>query len=84
MQLNYDYNDVLRFQVMEKGYKRLTPEQPVGLRHAGCVISVQKVIKVRLLMLKSLFLTRFDRSGEKNVGHRRMWKYVKLAKASIG
>lgn len=76
MQLNYDYDDVLRFQVMEKGYKRLTPEQPVGLRHAGYVISVQKVIKVRLLMLKSLFLTRFDRSGENNVGHRRMWKYV--------
>uniref|UniRef100_A0A3Q2SSW7 Glutamine--tRNA ligase n=1 Tax=Fundulus heteroclitus TaxID=8078 RepID=A0A3Q2SSW7_FUNHE len=30
---------------MEKGYKRLTPEQPVGLRHAGYVISVQKVVK---------------------------------------
>lgn len=34
-------------QVMEKGYKRLTPDQPVGLRHAGYVISVQRVIKVR-------------------------------------
>ncbi|XP_056129518.1 glutamine--tRNA ligase [Lampris incognitus] len=32
-------------EVMEKGYKRLTPEQPVGLRHAGYIISVQKVIK---------------------------------------
>ncbi|XP_058499969.1 glutamine--tRNA ligase [Solea solea] len=32
-------------EVMEKGYKRLTPEQPVGLRHAGYVISVQKVLK---------------------------------------
>uniref|UniRef100_A0A671WXF8 Glutamine--tRNA ligase n=1 Tax=Sparus aurata TaxID=8175 RepID=A0A671WXF8_SPAAU len=32
-------------ETMEKGYKRLTPEQPVGLRHAGYVISVQKVIK---------------------------------------
>ncbi|KAM6977285.1 glutamine--tRNA ligase [Aplochiton taeniatus] len=32
-------------EVMEKGYKRLTPEQPVGLRHAGYVITVQKVIK---------------------------------------
>uniref|UniRef100_A0A1A7YBV8 Glutamine--tRNA ligase n=1 Tax=Iconisemion striatum TaxID=60296 RepID=A0A1A7YBV8_9TELE len=32
-------------EVLEKGYKRLTPEQPVGLRHAGYVISVQKVIK---------------------------------------
>ncbi|KAF7695069.1 glutamine--tRNA ligase [Silurus meridionalis] len=32
-------------EVMEKGYKRLTPEQPVGLRHAGYVISVQRVIK---------------------------------------
>uniref|UniRef100_A0A667Y0G0 glutamine--tRNA ligase n=1 Tax=Myripristis murdjan TaxID=586833 RepID=A0A667Y0G0_9TELE len=27
------------------GYKRLTPEQPVGLRHAGYVIFVQRVIK---------------------------------------
>uniref|UniRef100_A0A665SZ05 glutamine--tRNA ligase n=1 Tax=Echeneis naucrates TaxID=173247 RepID=A0A665SZ05_ECHNA len=35
----------LLYIVMEKGYKRLTPEQPVGLRHAGYVISVQKVIK---------------------------------------
>uniref|UniRef100_A0A667YHQ7 Glutamine--tRNA ligase n=1 Tax=Myripristis murdjan TaxID=586833 RepID=A0A667YHQ7_9TELE len=32
-------------EVMEKGYKRLTPEQPVGLRHAGYVIFVQRVIK---------------------------------------
>uniref|UniRef100_W5NB53 Glutamine--tRNA ligase n=1 Tax=Lepisosteus oculatus TaxID=7918 RepID=W5NB53_LEPOC len=32
-------------EVMEKGYKRLTPEQPVGLRHAGYIISVQQVIK---------------------------------------
>ncbi|KAL1021535.1 hypothetical protein UPYG_G00014510 [Umbra pygmaea] len=32
-------------EVLEKGYKRLTPDQPVGLRHAGYVISVQKVIK---------------------------------------
>lgn len=84
MQLNYNYDDVLHFQVMEKGYKRLTPEQPVGLRHAGYVISVQKVIKVRLLVLKSLFLTRFDRSGENNIGHRREWNYLLLAKANIG
>jgi len=34
-------------QVMEKGYKRLTPDQPVGLRHAGYVVSFQKAIKVR-------------------------------------
>ncbi|XP_058856000.1 glutamine--tRNA ligase-like [Acipenser ruthenus] len=32
-------------EVTEKGYKRLTPDQPVGLRHAGYVISVQKIIK---------------------------------------
>lgn len=32
-------------EVMEKGYKRLTPDQPVGLRHAGYIISVQRVIK---------------------------------------
>ncbi|XP_051965125.1 glutamine--tRNA ligase [Xyrauchen texanus] len=31
--------------VMEKGYKRLTPDQPVGLRHAGYVITVDRVIK---------------------------------------
>ncbi|KAM5148343.1 glutamine--tRNA ligase [Mantella aurantiaca] len=31
--------------VMEKGYKRLTPNQPVGLRHAGYVISVQNIVK---------------------------------------
>lgn len=38
---------VYLLQVMEKGYKRLTPDQPVGLRHAGYVISVQRVIKVK-------------------------------------
>ncbi|KAG5838454.1 hypothetical protein ANANG_G00223870 [Anguilla anguilla] len=32
-------------EVMEKGYKRLTPDQPVGLRHAGYVITLQRVIK---------------------------------------
>ncbi|XP_053576782.1 glutamine--tRNA ligase [Bombina bombina] len=32
-------------EVMEKGYKRLTPDQPVGLRHAGYVISVKNVVK---------------------------------------
>nr|XP_033782100.1 glutamine--tRNA ligase [Geotrypetes seraphini] len=32
-------------EIMEKGYKRLTPDQPVGLRHAGYVISVQSVVK---------------------------------------
>uniref|UniRef100_A0A8C8IAY2 Glutamine--tRNA ligase n=1 Tax=Oncorhynchus tshawytscha TaxID=74940 RepID=A0A8C8IAY2_ONCTS len=39
-------------EVMEKGYKRLTPDQPVGLRHAGYVISVQKVIKGRAVELE--------------------------------
>ncbi|KAJ9575206.1 hypothetical protein L9F63_025843 [Diploptera punctata] len=32
-------------EVAEKGYRRLTPDQPVGLRHAGYVIVVSKVIK---------------------------------------
>ncbi|XP_053325199.1 glutamine--tRNA ligase [Spea bombifrons] len=32
-------------EAMEKGYKRLTPDQPVGLRHAGYVISVQNIVK---------------------------------------
>ncbi|NWT45736.1 SYQ ligase, partial [Chroicocephalus maculipennis] len=30
---------------VDKGYKRLAPGQPVGLRHAGYVIAVQNVIK---------------------------------------
>jgi glutaminyl-tRNA synthetase len=32
-------------QVGDKGYRRLTPNQPVGLRHAGYLISVTKVLK---------------------------------------
>ncbi|PSN34384.1 putative glutamine--tRNA ligase [Blattella germanica] len=32
-------------EVGEKGYRRLTPDQPVGLRHAGLVIALSKVIK---------------------------------------
>uniref|UniRef100_A0A8C0IID1 glutamine--tRNA ligase n=1 Tax=Bubo bubo TaxID=30461 RepID=A0A8C0IID1_BUBBB len=31
---------------VDKGYKRLAPGQPVGLRHAGYVIAVQNIIKV--------------------------------------
>lgn len=37
-------------QVMEKGYKRFTPEQSVGLRHAGYIISLQKIVKVGMCM----------------------------------
>lgn len=46
---------------MEKGYKRLTPEQPVGLRHAGYVISVQRVIKVNhdLHSILHMFISLF-------------------------
>ena len=33
-------------QVDEKDYRRLTSNQPVGLRHAGLVITVKDVIKV--------------------------------------
>jgi glutaminyl-tRNA synthetase len=32
-------------EVGDKGYRRLTPNQPVGLRHAGYLISVTKVLK---------------------------------------
>lgn len=32
-------------EVAEKGYRRLTLDQPVGLRHAGYIIVVSKVIK---------------------------------------
>lgn len=34
-------------QVLEKGYKRLTPDQPVGLRHSGYVITVKEVLRGR-------------------------------------
>eukprot|EP00058_Branchiostoma_floridae_P016232 XP_002601720.1 hypothetical protein BRAFLDRAFT_121196 [Branchiostoma floridae] len=30
---------------MEKGYRRLTPDQPVGLRHAGYVITLESMVK---------------------------------------
>nr|XP_056709605.1 glutamine--tRNA ligase [Euleptes europaea] len=32
-------------EVPDKGYKRLAPSQPVGLRHTGYVIAVQNIIK---------------------------------------
>ena len=34
------------FQVGDKSYKRLTLDQAVGLRHAGLVLTIQKVVKV--------------------------------------
>ena len=33
-------------QTEEKGYHRLTPDQPVGLRHAHCYLTLENVIKV--------------------------------------
>lgn len=33
-------------QTGEKGYRRLTPDQPVGLRHAHCYLTLENVIKV--------------------------------------
>ncbi|XP_033606818.1 probable glutamine--tRNA ligase [Cryptotermes secundus] len=32
-------------EVGDKGYRRLTPNQPVGLRHSGYVIAVSRVLK---------------------------------------
>ncbi|KAM9134275.1 LOW QUALITY PROTEIN: glutamine--tRNA ligase [Pangshura tecta] len=32
-------------EALDKGYKRLAPGQPVGLRHTGYVIAVQNIIK---------------------------------------
>ncbi|KAH0630304.1 hypothetical protein JD844_013212 [Phrynosoma platyrhinos] len=32
-------------KIPDKGYKRLAPGQPVGLRHTGYVIAVQNIIK---------------------------------------
>lgn len=40
------YIEATDFQeIAEKGYRRLTPNQSVGLRHAGYVLKVSKVIK---------------------------------------
>jgi hypothetical protein len=38
------------FQNADKNYKRLTLDQQVGLRHAGYVLSVEKVNKVHFCM----------------------------------
>ena len=45
------YFDFFWFQVLEKGYKRWGLGQPVGLRHAGFVLNVQKVNKVQKIMV---------------------------------
>lgn len=42
-----DISSFKSLQVLEKGYKRLTPDQPVGLRHSGYVISVTEIIRGR-------------------------------------
>ena len=34
------------FQVSEKGFRRLTPDQSVGLKYAGMVIKLDKIVKV--------------------------------------
>ncbi|XP_007888596.2 glutamine--tRNA ligase [Callorhinchus milii] len=53
-------------EVMEKGYKRLTPEQPVGLRHAGYVISVHNLIRNKNGKLVELEVTcQKSEAGEK-------------------
>lgn len=36
---------ILALQEEEKGYRRLTPQQSVGLRHCGYIIKVQEVVK---------------------------------------
>ena len=36
----------LLWQTAEAGYRRLTPDQPVGLKHSGYVISLDRVVKV--------------------------------------
>ena len=33
----------------EPGYRRLAPGQPVGLKHSGYVITLERVVKVRYL-----------------------------------
>lgn len=35
----------MTLQEEEKGYRRLTPKQSVGLRHCGYVIKVHEVVK---------------------------------------
>ncbi|XP_053234395.1 glutamine--tRNA ligase [Podarcis raffonei] len=44
-------------EVPEKGYKRLAPGQPVGLRHTGYVIAVQSIIKDTNGRVKELEVT---------------------------
>nr|XP_034962731.1 glutamine--tRNA ligase isoform X2 [Zootoca vivipara] len=44
-------------EVPEKGYKRLAPGQPVGLRHTGYVIAVQNIIKDTNGRVKELEVT---------------------------
>eukprot|EP00795_Rhopilema_esculentum_P002262 gene2262-17873_t len=47
-------------EVGEKDYRRLTPDQSVGLRHAGLVISVKEVVKNADGSLKEVHVTCDD------------------------
>lgn len=41
------FDMIFPLQVAEKGFRRLTPDQSVGLKYAGMVIKLHKVVKVR-------------------------------------
>lgn len=43
-----EYITFFSSQSPERGYHRLSPDQPVGLKHASLVISVEDVIEVHL------------------------------------
>uniref|UniRef100_A0A8C4WWR5 glutamine--tRNA ligase n=1 Tax=Eptatretus burgeri TaxID=7764 RepID=A0A8C4WWR5_EPTBU len=49
-------------EILEPGYRRLAPGQCTGLRHAGYVISLEAVIKVRSLNSSFFFLTSSTKS----------------------
>uniref|UniRef100_A0A1B0CZE9 glutamine--tRNA ligase n=1 Tax=Phlebotomus papatasi TaxID=29031 RepID=A0A1B0CZE9_PHLPP len=44
-------------EVPEKGYRRLSPAQPVGLRHAGLVIAVSEIVRDTAGNIKELLCT---------------------------
>lgn len=44
-------------EVPEKGYRRLSPAQPVGLRHAGLVIAVSEIVRDTAGNVKELLCT---------------------------
>lgn len=45
-------------QIEEKGFRRLTPKQPVGLKHAGVVLTFESVEKDRSGNITNIIVTQ--------------------------